>query len=339
MVALGELESRTEHIKALAEDLLDDIELNKLSTENLLLKATRLARFIDAPEIREWLNYELRGYEKTPVGIKYMGLTGRWIDKEKGIGYWWPLAQIEAYIDATRLELATLRTPDVSCSVSSANPSQYVPTPNLTTAITMVSNKAAALSVRLQQLGGIRSKTLSLLHNMVTSVYYEILFSGLAESIFESFKKEIDALLATRCGPILEQVPAVSARLAEGDREAVSQALNTCRRIIDSFADEVFPPSDTPLDLGDGKTLNLGASNHLNRIYAYVHNYCSSNSRKKAIRHSLRNLYERVSAGVHADVTPEEARTLFIKTYVLLGEIILLSHEKTDSEKPSGSPR
>jgi hypothetical protein len=39
---------------------------------------------------------------------------------------------------------------------------------------------------------------------------------------------------------------------------------------------------------------------------------------------SYKNLYDRVSATVHSDVTLEEARSLFLETYLLLGEIITL---------------
>jgi hypothetical protein len=40
-----EAASKSEHIVSLAKELLDDIELSRISAEALLLKATRLARF------------------------------------------------------------------------------------------------------------------------------------------------------------------------------------------------------------------------------------------------------------------------------------------------------
>lgn len=322
--------SQSDHIEQLAQDLLDDLELNRLRPEHLILKATRLARFFDVPEIREWLTYELKGYTVTPIGIKYMALTGRWTDKEKKLGFWEPLAQIEHRIESAKLELATLRVPDVSYSVSSANPNQVVATGALTFSapVDTVLRQAAGIRNHLNLLGGIRSKVLGLLHQFVASVYYEVAFSSISESLFESFKREVDALLAAQCGDVLERVPSVTKRLAEGDREAISHALTTCRRILDAFADAVCPPSETPYDVGGGTTLQLDPDKHKNRILAYFYDHCPSASRRHRVRQALSNLYDRVSTGVHSDVTVEEARTLFLETYLLLGEVIVAGNSK-----------
>ena len=50
------------HKLDLARELLDDIELSRLAPEQLLLKATRLARLLDAKEVQKWLQFELEGY-------------------------------------------------------------------------------------------------------------------------------------------------------------------------------------------------------------------------------------------------------------------------------------
>src|SRR5690349_17173531 len=108
-------QSRSEHILALAKELLDDIELSRLGPENLLLKASRLARWVGSEEIRYWVKLEMEGYNSSnPISLKYMSLTGRWTDKEKNKGYWGPLAQQEAAIAAEKAKLASMRTPDVS---------------------------------------------------------------------------------------------------------------------------------------------------------------------------------------------------------------------------------
>lgn len=112
-------------------------------------------------------------------------------------------------------------------------------------------------------------------------------------------------------------------RLSEGDIEAISQALTTCRRIIDAFADAIFPATDKTVMI-DGNEIKLDASKVQNRINAFVNTHCDSKSRTKRIRQNLGNLYDRVSAGVHNDVTPEEARALFLNTYLFLGEVLHL---------------
>jgi len=281
-------------------------------------------------ETRKWIVYELAGYvADDPIADEYMEYLGRYTDREKKLGYWGPLAEIDATLSTWQLRLQALRIPDVSYSISSANPNEFVtgftPAGAETTApVKAVLDEARSLSDAIQTFAGIRSKTLALLHSFAANVYHERVFSGLAESLFDKFKKTVDDLLTARSGDILERVPAVYDRLAEGSQEAISQALTTCRRIIRAFADAAFPPSDTPVQI-DGEPAQVGPEQYLNRINAYIARHVQSDSRRMKLRQSLRNIHERTSAGVHNDVTSDEARALFLETYILLGEILTVT--------------
>lgn len=304
-------QSRSEHILELAKELLDDIELGRADAERLILKASRLARWVGSEEIRYWLKLELGGYNNTnPVSLKYMEITGRWLDHEKGTGYWGPLAQQEASINAEKAKLASLRVPDTSGDYANI-------------AIQHVTGTMTASSNYISRISGIRSRVLAQLHRFVSEVYYEKEFDSLSESIFERYKSSVDTLIAQHCGDVLEKIPAVMSRLAEGNEESISQALSTCRRIIESFADSIFPPSDGTVEIG-GNVLKLDASKHQNRINAYIHQRTSSVSRKQRLRQNLANLFDRVSTGVHTEVTAEEAQSLFLNTYLFIGEVLHL---------------
>ena len=239
-----------------------------------------------------------------------MGITGRWTDYEKKQGYWGPLSQQEATIEAYKNQLASMRTPDAGGDYA-----------NL--AITGVTNSMTAITSAVSRLSAIRSKVLGHLHSFVSEVYYEKQFESLAESIFDRYKGHVDTLISEHCGAVLEKIPAVMGRLTDGDPESVSQALTTCRRIIESFADSIFPPSEETIELG-GNTISLGPGKYQNRINAFVALRTQSSSRRQKIRQNLSNFYERVSSGVHADVSAEEAQSLFLSTYLLLGEVLRL---------------
>ena len=71
--------------------------------------------------------------------------------------------------------------------------------------------------------------------------------------------------------------------------------------------------------------LKLDASKHQNRINAYVSQITESDSRRKKLRQNLSNIFDRVSTGVHTDVTSDEAFSLFLNVYLLLGEILQMS--------------
>ena len=337
-----EPQGKSEHILALAKELLDDIELTRLPAEALLLKATRLAGLTDSFEVRQWLVFEMLGFNGSdPVALKYMTHTGRWTNYERKLGYWGPLAQQEAEIAALKLQLQSLRVPDINYSLSSANPNEWVGglgynRESISSIVTSVINESRSLVSTLSQISAVRSKVIALIHNFVARVYYEKAFSSLTETIFEQHKLAIDALLAERCADVLERIPSIYNRLVEGDIEAISQALSTCRRIIDSFADAIYPPSDKVLEVG-GQKIQLGQQHHQNRINAYVLARVSSKSRRQKVRQSLANLYDRVTTGVHSDVTIEEARSLFLETYLLLGEILTLSEISTPSPTELGT--
>jgi hypothetical protein len=80
-------QSRSQHILDLARELLDDIELGRTTAEGLILKASRFARWVGSDETKYWLQLEMSGYNNTnPISQKYMDITGRWTDREKGRG-------------------------------------------------------------------------------------------------------------------------------------------------------------------------------------------------------------------------------------------------------------
>jgi hypothetical protein len=140
-------QSKSEHIFSLAQELLDDIELSKLSAEALLLKATRLARLAGSEKIQHWLSYEMGGYNaQDKISLEFMGRTGRWIKYEKKEGYWGPLAQQEATIQALKSELQSLRLPDLS--------GEWV-----AVATRQIMNRAATISAQISKVSGGRCET------------------------------------------------------------------------------------------------------------------------------------------------------------------------------------
>lgn len=303
--------SQSQHILELSRELLDDIELSRLAPEQLLLKCSRLARLAGSEEIQKWIGFEIGGYNSTdPISKAYMYKTGRWTNHEKNLGYWGPLAQQEASIQAMKQKIEAMKLPSLS--------GEYigVATNNI------LANLTATTSA-VSQLSGIQSRVMGILHKFVSSVYYEREFSNLAESVFDRHKKEVDLLIADQASDVLQKLPAVIDRLREGDPESVSQALTTCRRILESFADAIYPPTEATIDI-NGNTLSLDASKQQNRISAYIADRTKSASRRKRLRQNLANMFDRVSTGVHNDVTAEEAMSLFLNVYLFLGEVLQL---------------
>lgn len=304
---------RAQHLLDLATELLEDVELQRLPLQTALLKARRLARLVDDDETQEWLGMELHGYRDNDLGRRYMSMTGRWIDKAQGEAFWPGAAQIEAQAAALTARLDGLRLPDVSGEWASV-------------ALRETRGDQAATVQALTRLSGITTKVWSLLHRFVSTRYYEFVFSERQSELFDEARAQVDAVLSPLSGDVLSKVESIYRRLGEGDPEAVSQALSTCRRLIDSVANAIFPPREEPRAIG-GNVVQLGPPHVQNRLNAFVRDHTDSESRRSKLRRTLGDLYDRVSTGVHADVSFDEARFLFLNTYLYLGELLALGTE------------
>jgi hypothetical protein len=289
--------------------------LSRIEVEALLLKTSRLARWVGSEEIKTFIDFEMKGYDnKNSLFSKFITISGRIVDADKQRGYIIPLAQIEAMINTEVIKLKTLPAPDTSGDWGFRIMQMY-------------EANLEETSSKISQLSGIKSKVLAQLHTFISTVYYEKEFDSLSESIFEKYKSDVDTLISSSCGNVLEQIPSVMARLADGDKESISQALTTIRRIIDSFADSIYLPSDKTIKM-NGNDVTLDAGKHQNRINAFVYERITSKSRIKKIRQNLSNLYIRVSTAVHSEVSEEEAKSLFLNTYLILGEILHIEQTK-----------
>jgi hypothetical protein len=300
----------SQHTLDLATELLKEIELSQGSAAVLVLKGARLARLVGDDETEAWLHMELYGYSDNDLGRKYMALTGRWINRDSATGDWQGISQIEAQVTAQEGLLASLRLPDLSGDMI------------LLTIRDVQKNQAKAASA-IGILAGIRAKVIALLHQFASTRYYELAFSERQAELVEQARRRVDSLLAPLSGNALGKVDSIYQRLGEGEEEAISHALTTCRRLIDSVANAIYPPTDAVIDVG-GRTVNLRQQHIQNRLNAYLIDRTPSESRRKKLRRTLSDLYDRVSTGVHTDVSSEEARFLFLNTYLYLGEVLAL---------------
>lgn len=295
-------QSKSQHIQALAEELVADVELGRLIGQNLLLKALRLAQLRDDHEAYQWLRFEVYGYESPgsdAVSDKYVQNTGRHLIDTRA-----SFQQLEVHRDAceSRLQFLEKTRP--------------------------VFNTGGEEKIRaLKEVMGaktILARVLAMVYEFATRVYCESRFSGIADAIFDRYRAVVDAKLATSCGDVLQKIPSVYDRLMAGDAEAISQALTTCRRVLESFADAVNPPSDRTIQV-DGNPVTLDKGHWRARVREYLDGRVDSTSRKDRLNHALRDLANRVSTGVHDDVAPDEAKALFLHTYLFVGEVITLA--------------
>jgi hypothetical protein len=301
--------NRQEEALRLAEELLTDIELARNPTTKHVLKAKRLARLVGDDDAQVWLDFELGRGSDTPAGRRWMDATNRWTDRDAGEGNWGGSAWHEATRESTKAAMETL-SGDISGE-------------GLTQAVRYRSSQAVALARIIGNSSIVLAAVDAQVYAFATRVAHEIMFSELQASLFDATRETIDGRL-TSAGDALKKIESINERLATGSPEAISQAMATCRRLIDATADELFPAREEPYMKGE-QPLTVKHSNVLNRINAYVHQSGIVGGRGDRIRRALEGLYDRTSTAVHAEVDEHEARYLFLNTYILLGEILTIS--------------
>lgn len=109
--------------------------------------------------------------------------------------------------------------------------------------------------------------------------------------------------------------------------EQLAQVMATCRRIFEYVVDRIFPPTDELSDSGH----SLKADKYKNRLYEYARRSKCGDANTNLITASMElldsqwdKLNKLANKGVHTEVYRNEARRCFIRTIMMLDDIISL---------------
>ena len=298
----------------LASALIDDIELSQSSTARRVLKAQRLARLTNNTRALEWISFELNGSARSQASDDWMTRTGRWTDREAEKGFRKPAAELESARDSFKLAIQGFSAP-----VSLAGDYLLPAMSNQRKAISSYAENIKALETILHKID-------QEIYQFATESYNELRFSQIQESLFDTVRSSIDAELTGMANDALRLIDSVAERLGGDNRIASSQAMATCRQLIDAVADHLFPPRDSPYLVSEDRILDVKKNSVKNRLNAHIHRCGIAGSRAARLGKTLNEIYARVSSSVHdsSAVSPHEARYIFLGTYLLLGEIVTL---------------
>ena len=115
---------------------------------------------------------------------------------------------------------------------------------------------------------------------------------------------------------------------AETD-EQYAQVSATCRRILETVADRLFPPTK---DERSGH--KLGPTNYRNRLLAFVEDQTKSVTQVELIASGLdlfaahvEKLQDLANKGIHSEIQREGARRALLRTVFILDDIVSLRPE------------
>ncbi|ALP62369.1 hypothetical protein [Paraburkholderia caribensis] len=313
--------------RATASKLLDLMETQVLPVEQYLMLAKRLARLVRDTDAQLWFDLEMRGYpdkfHAAQLGdcAGYAKGAGRLTDD--GQYYFASLPKLEADLAAqkARLDAAVPKaTGSSAVDFSAANATKKLYEMQLSKHGSLKGTYIAAAA----QFASFKSA----IHNYATDTLISIQFGDVAESIFDQLRFEVDSFVRRRAPAAAAKLLAIAERMAEGNPESLAEAMTSCRRLLLTLADSLFPPSQTEWLSANGKPRKVGVDQYKNRLIAFIEKSITSEGTKVLLANDLEHLcarldivYEKTSKGVHADVTLDEARLTIIQAYIFMGEL------------------
>lgn len=168
-------------------------------------------------------------------------------------------------------------------------------------------------------------------YNYALRINLVLKFGNISETIFEQTKYLVDQTFIQKCPDAIQQLIASYERLASNNPEEWAQALTSCRRILKTFADSVFPPRDEPYIYDTNKILDVKEDKYINRIWAFIDKQIRSSTKKNYLKARVQDLgnrvetiYEMLNKGIHQDIGQHDVNMCIIDTYLVLGTLLQL---------------
>lgn len=332
----------------LSEELLTDIEYSRIPLEETLLKCSRLARLLNDQDAMEWLQQELVGFETNPQGTGLIPVawkaavrSGRKNKPERSSkeGEWKSesvcadtVAVLESRVTTFREQLKV--TFDPSPSMSSQSVINPIAPSN--------SQERRGLSNRIIADRDILQRIKNSIYSYVVSCNYSLKFGAITQDVFDRTRQRVDAELATLCTVAAKRFVSAYEDLRSSNTVDWSNAVHSCRRVLQDLADSLFPASQTPIERG-GRLIEVSIDNYVNRLICHIEDQSGSETYSAVVGSTLKYIGERLDAlanagnkGTHHEVKKDEAERYIIYTYLVVGDILALKH---DSSGPIASPQ
>ena len=326
-----------EEALGLSGEILADVELNRAPLSAIALKASRLGRILNDFDAQFMFRLETAGYPVSngivPQDVWNAGGNAgrRFESKDPNTGevkvqiFVESIEQLEEQIATAKLSLEAAADRDVS--ISSANPYQMV-SPPLNNYLERTGHQRT-ISTATRRLSSRRA----LIHDYVLQRHYELKFSGIVQDVFSTIREKVDARIASIFPNTVQQFSAVHDNLRSENPEDWSNAVHSCRRILQAVADVLFPPTEQSRQSG-AKEIKLGPDQYINRLACYADDKSSSKRFQEIVGSHLSFLGDRLDAvfeasqkGSHGTVGRDEANRYVLYTYMLVGDILSLTNE------------
>lgn len=186
-----------------------------------------------------------------------------------------------------------------------------------------------AVVVSRHPLDVVLARTRGRLWEFLTETEYELTFGEATAETFDRLRSYVDNQLTTIAPPALEQFQAAYRRLKDGGNEDRAHALTSCRRVLKTVADELYPASSKPVKGLDGKERVLNDEKFVNRLVQFVAEAIGKHENGAVVQAAVEDVGERLTAlnelaskGVHTKVMNYEVDTCVVQTYLVVADVL-----------------
>ena len=308
---------------------------------------------MDDVEGQLWLEYEYMGYPNTQAGMPPLAWEiakkhGRYFQREGGDGkihehvFLNRCNELEKEIDNHQTAIKCFSTQREAIS---GNPA-YSAASNMTN---LIAGKIAFHFNAIENSEGKLYLLKMQYYTYASDKKTQLLFGKITNSIFEDYQNKVDSYFSALPETALQKKGAIE-DIVEGDNsERYAQVLTSCRRLWSEMAkhlfSEVFPNyQGTKYKTLSGEEKDISGDHDNNKLFAVIEEL-----QKKAPKNTLigsgieylidwlEQINKRQNAGVHDNVSKEEAVRCIIHTYIALGDI--LSLKATVEQKKQTEPK
>ena len=342
---MDNIKNKSKHAEALSlsREALKNLELSEIPLSNAALKTARLARLLGEFEYEKAFQFEVSGYQ-FPNGIppnifKIARLSNRTSTNNQGkeSAYTRSIDQIvlerAAYMEALKVSA----DPNINLSYSNQH--------------TDIMSETADRIQRQQAIRGNKQErekildTLRILERQLSErkafIYSYVMQKSIElefrENLYDVFLSNLE-LVRTRIAQVVpdgvKKLNSIIENLKSSNEEDWSNAAHSCRRLLKSVADVVFPPQKENLKV-NGKSIKLGKEQYINRLIAFVEKNKSSSAYSKVVGSQLAFIGDRLDAvsnaahkGSHNTLkNKSEAEKYFVYTSLILSDILIFTEK------------
>jgi len=296
---------------ALAEEIVSDFELGRTEVEALLMKCLRLAQLSRDEGMRIWILAEMGGYgEKADKGaVELLQRAGRLEEREdegKTTLVYEPssLPSLVRSLDVDTAKLSAGEKPEDIFGFGAVF--------------------GSPLASRVRRESDLVSRIRARIYDHVLRLSHGLKYSGYVASAFQRTRTAVDAKLKDVAPDALRQFAAAFDSGLSDNKEHWAQALASCRRILLSTANALFPARESEYTCRSGKRLKVGEADYLNRLHAFLDQYSPSETSRALLSAKVEALYRKSCKGVHDVVDEFELQLALTSTYFLVGELLAL---------------